>query len=166
MFLITFSEGNGRAELEKNTSNDAFVCDDEAHIVVLCPWSPFFCTRWVLLRSKKTTFKIHLTIKGEKMKYKKPSREKMRKTQNEWTSSSKNDEYHILGQNSDFRGKSGILELKMPHPGPNVGHFKCRDSPYVVHFKCRDCPYVVHFKRRDCPYVQSLPFIKLLQRVY
>ena len=62
MFLITFSEGNGRAELEKNTSNDAFVCDDEAHIVVLCARSPFFCTRWVLPRPKKTTFKIHLTI--------------------------------------------------------------------------------------------------------
>ena len=47
MFLITFSEGNGRAELEKNTFNDALVCDDEAHIVVLCTCSPFFCTRWV-----------------------------------------------------------------------------------------------------------------------
>ena len=36
MFLITFSEGNGRAELQKNTFNDALLCDDEAHIVVLC----------------------------------------------------------------------------------------------------------------------------------
>ena len=66
VFLITFSEGNGRAELKKNTFNDALLCDDEAHIVVLCTCSPFFCTRWVLLKSKKTTFKIHLTIKGEK----------------------------------------------------------------------------------------------------
>ena len=66
VFLITFSEGNGRAELEKNTFNDALLCDDEAHIVVLCTCSPFFCTRWVLLKSKKTTFKILLTIKGEK----------------------------------------------------------------------------------------------------
>ena len=66
MFLITFSEGNGRAELEKNTFNDALVCDDEAHIVVLCTRSPFFCTRWVLLRSKETTLKIKLTNKGKK----------------------------------------------------------------------------------------------------
>ena len=59
VFLITFSEGNGRAELEKNTSNDAFVCDDEAHIVVLCTSSPFFCTSWVLLGSNKTTFNMY-----------------------------------------------------------------------------------------------------------
>ena len=37
----------------------------------------------------------------------------MRKTQNKSTGSSKNGEYHILGQNSDFRKKSGILELEM-----------------------------------------------------
>ena len=66
MFLITFSEGNGHAELEKNTFNDALVCDDEAHIVVLCTCSPFFCTRWVLQRSEKPIFKIQLTIKGKK----------------------------------------------------------------------------------------------------
>ena len=66
MFLITFSEGNGRAEVEENSSNGTFVCDDDAHKVVLCTRSPFFCTRWVLLKSKKTTFKIHLMIKGEK----------------------------------------------------------------------------------------------------
>ena len=40
----------------------------------------------------------------------------MRKRQNEMSSSSKNDEYLILGQNSDFRGKFGILELEMSHP--------------------------------------------------
>ena len=65
VFLITFSEGNGRTEIEKNISNNALVCDDEAHIVVLCTHSPFFCTRWVSLRSKKTTFKIHPMIKGK-----------------------------------------------------------------------------------------------------
>ena len=41
----------------------------------------------------------------------------MRKTQNERTSSSKNGEYLILGRNSDFREKFGILELEMSHPG-------------------------------------------------
>ena len=41
----------------------------------------------------------------------------MRKRQNEMTSSSKNGEYHILGRNSDFREKFGILELEMSHPG-------------------------------------------------
>ena len=66
VFLITFSEGNSRADVEKNTSNDTFVCDDDAHIVVLCTCSPFFCTRWLLLRSKKTTLKINLTIKSKK----------------------------------------------------------------------------------------------------
>ena len=34
------------------------------------------------------------------------------------TSSSKNGEYLILGRNSDFREKFGILELEMSHPGP------------------------------------------------
>ena len=43
MFLITFSEGNCRAEVEENSSNDTFVCDDDAHMVVLCTRSPFFC---------------------------------------------------------------------------------------------------------------------------
>ena len=56
MFLITFSEGNGRAELEKNTFNDAFLCDDEAHIVVLCTCSPFFCTRGGLTEVKENDF--------------------------------------------------------------------------------------------------------------
>ena len=46
----------------------------------------------------------------------KPPYEKMRKTQNEWSSSSKNGEYHILGRNLDFRKKSGIFELEMSHP--------------------------------------------------
>ena len=40
----------------------------------------------------------------------------MRKRQNEMTSSSKNGEYLILGRNSDFREKFGILELEMLHP--------------------------------------------------
>ena len=43
----------------------------------------------------------------------------MRKKQNEMTSSSKNGEYLILGRNSDFREKFGILELEMSHPGSN-----------------------------------------------
>ena len=46
----------------------------------------------------------------------------MRKTQNKSTGSSKNGEYHILGQNSDFRKKSGILELEMFIPA-------CRSLP-------------------------------------
>ena len=44
----------------------------------------------------------------------------MRKRQNEMTSSSKNGEYLILGQNSDFREKFGILELEMSHPDRDV----------------------------------------------
>ena len=47
VFLITFSEGNGRAEVEENNLNGTFVCDDDAHKVVLCTCSPFFRTRWV-----------------------------------------------------------------------------------------------------------------------
>ena len=47
------SERNGSAEVEVNNSNGTFVCDGDAHKVVLCPRSPFFCMRWVLLRSKK-----------------------------------------------------------------------------------------------------------------
>ena len=58
VFLITFSEWNGRAEVEENNSNGTIVCDDGAHKVILCTQSPFFCTRWVLLRSKKTILKI------------------------------------------------------------------------------------------------------------
>ena len=34
VFLHTFSEGDGRAEIEENNSNDTLVCDDDAHIVV------------------------------------------------------------------------------------------------------------------------------------
>ena len=45
----------------------------------------------------------------------------MRKRQNEMTSSSKNGEYLILGRNSDFREKFGILELEMSHPDNNIG---------------------------------------------
>ena len=41
---------------------------------------------------------------------------KCEKKQNWWTSSSKNVENYILGQNSDFREKYGILELEMSHP--------------------------------------------------
>ena len=44
----------------------------------------------------------------------------MAKRQNEMSSSSKNDEYLILGRNSDFREKFGILELEMSHPGYTV----------------------------------------------
>ena len=66
VLLITFSEGNGRAEVEENISNGTFVCDDDAHKVILCTRSPFFCNSWVLLRSKKLILKIQLTIKGKK----------------------------------------------------------------------------------------------------
>ena len=52
VFPITISEGNGRAEIEKNNFNGTFVYDDDAHKVVLCTCSPFFCTRWVLLRNQ------------------------------------------------------------------------------------------------------------------
>ena len=50
VFLITFFEGNCREKVKENNSNDTLVCDVKAHIVVLCTSSPFFCTRWVLLR--------------------------------------------------------------------------------------------------------------------
>ena len=102
-----------------------FVCDDDAHKVVLCTRSHFFCTRWVLLRLKKTILKIHLTIKGKKLKYKNPPHEKMRKTQNNSAGSSKNDENHILGRNSDFQKKSGIFELEMSHPDKYMCWNKC-----------------------------------------
>ena len=54
MFLRTFSEGDDRAEIEENNSNDTLVCDDDAHIVVLCTNSPIFCMRLVLLTFKKS----------------------------------------------------------------------------------------------------------------
>ena len=62
MFLITFAGRNDLAEVRKNknNSNGTIVCDDDAHIVVLCTRSHFFSTRWVLLRLKKTTLKIQL----------------------------------------------------------------------------------------------------------
>ena len=50
VFLITFFEGNCREKVKENNSNDTLVCDVKAHIVLLCTSSPFFCTRWVLLR--------------------------------------------------------------------------------------------------------------------
>ena len=50
VFLITFIEENCREKVKENNSNDTLVCDVKAHIVVLCTSSPFFCTRWVLLR--------------------------------------------------------------------------------------------------------------------
>ena len=63
-FLITFSEENGLADVVEKNSDDTFVFDDDAYKVVLCTRSPFFCTRWVLLRSKKTFFsKIHLMVR-------------------------------------------------------------------------------------------------------
>ena len=67
MFLIIFSEENGRAEVEENNSSGTLVCDDDAHNVDLCSRSPFFCTRRVLLRSKETILKIQLMIKGKKV---------------------------------------------------------------------------------------------------
>ena len=36
MFLITFSERNDLAEVKKTNSNGTIVCDNDAHIVVLC----------------------------------------------------------------------------------------------------------------------------------
>ena len=41
VFLHTFSKGDGRADIEQNNSNDTFVCDGDAHIVVLCTRSYF-----------------------------------------------------------------------------------------------------------------------------
>ena len=64
----------------------------------------------------------------KKLKYKEPSYKKMRKRQNEMTSSSKNGEYLILGRNSDFREKFGILELEMSHPVYKV----CK--PFIYNF--------------------------------
>ena len=47
------------------------------------------------------------------------------KRQNEITSSPKNGKYLILGRNSDFREKFGILELEMSHPGYRVMIIHC-----------------------------------------
>ena len=61
----------------------------------------------------------------------------MRKRQNEMTSSSKNGEYLILGRNSDFREKFGILELEMSHPGCNVIFMANKDRldpAFMLHF--------------------------------
>ena len=71
VFLITFSEGNGRAQVEENNSNHTLVCDDDAHKVVLCTRSHFFCTRWV----KEIDLKDTPHNKG-----KKPPHKKMLKT--------------------------------------------------------------------------------------
>ena len=51
------SERNDCAKVEKDNSNDTIVCDDDAHIVVLCNHSHFFWTRWVLLWLKEQSFK-------------------------------------------------------------------------------------------------------------
>ena len=67
VFLITFSEGNGRAQVEENNSNHTFVCDDDAHKVVLCARSHFFCTRWV----KEIDLKDTPHNKGKKPPHKK-----------------------------------------------------------------------------------------------
>ena len=107
MFLITFSEGNGRAEIEKNNFNDTFVCDNDAHKIVLCTCSPFFCTRWVLLRNQ---FKDAAHDKN--LKFKNLLSKKWEKTQGKLTGFSKNCKNHILGQNSGFRKKSRVFELK------------------------------------------------------
>ena len=80
MFLIIFlGKKNGCAEVEENNSDGTFVCDDDGHKVVLCTCSPFFCMRWVLLRSKKTILKIQLTITGIKLEYDKSPHKKMQK---------------------------------------------------------------------------------------
>ena len=48
VFLITFSEGKGRAEVEENNSYGTFLCDDDAHKVILC-FSHFFVRRVLML---------------------------------------------------------------------------------------------------------------------
>ena len=88
-FLITFFEGNGPYEAEENNSN-GIVCDDDAHKVVFSTCCPFLFTRWILLRLKKMILKIQLTIKGKKLKYKKPPhKKKCEKTQNKSAGPSK-----------------------------------------------------------------------------
>ena len=96
-----------------------------AHTVVLRTWSHFFCTTWVILRLQKTMLRIHFTIKGKKIKYKKPPHEKIRKTQNESTGSSKNGENHILRRNSDFQkstefSSSRCSTLVQTHVGNSI----------------------------------------------
>ena len=66
MCLVTNLEVNGLSEVDENNSQDTLANDDDAHKVVLCTCSPFFCMRWVLQRSKKPILKIQLTIKGKK----------------------------------------------------------------------------------------------------
>ena len=62
--LIT--EDSGRAEVEKDNTIETLKCENEAHIVVLCTSSQFFCKMWALLmRQKKASLKIQLTIKGK-----------------------------------------------------------------------------------------------------
>ena len=83
VFLITFSEGNGRAQVEENNSNHnhTLVCDDDAHKVVLCTRSHFSCTRWV----KEIDLKDTTHNKGKKP----PHKKMFKKTQNKATGSSK-----------------------------------------------------------------------------
>ena len=57
VFLNKFSEGNGCDEVEENNSNDTLVSDDDAHKVVLCTGSHFFCSSWVLTKVKGKEFK-------------------------------------------------------------------------------------------------------------
>ena len=83
MFLNKFSEGNGCDEVEENNSNDTLVSDDDAHKVVLCTGSHFFCSSWVLTEVKGKEFKDT------------PHNKRQKET------SSKNAENHILGRNSD-----------------------------------------------------------------
>ena len=63
----------------------------------------------------------------------------MRKRQNEMTSSSKNGEYLILGRNSDFREKFGILELEMSHPecSDYKGDIKMGEVTVSKHLNCK-----------------------------
>ena len=39
VLMVTFFEGNGLAEVEKDDSKDTFACDDDAHKVDMCPES-------------------------------------------------------------------------------------------------------------------------------
>ena len=80
MFLITFLEGNGHAEVEENNSNDTLVYDDDAHKVVLSIRSHFFCMRWVLLRLKKTIQKGKIQV-CKKQKIDQHAPQKMTKIQ-------------------------------------------------------------------------------------
>ena len=103
MFLNKFSEGNGCDEVEENNSNDTLVSDDDAHKVVLCTGSHFFCSSWVLTEVKGKEFKDTPHDKSQKeLSVKNLLTKTIRKAQNRSTGSSKIGENHNLGKNSDF----------------------------------------------------------------